>query len=60
MRIVAACTLKLQAMNPSFIKKQRQWYNVQETDLSVNLMKYRLDFLFSVNVNLHDYSTLHG
>ena len=58
--IVAACTLKLRPINPSYLKKLCEWKTFTKLIHLLSAVKYRLDFLFFVDVNLRTYSTLHG
>ena len=58
--IAAVCTLTLQVINASYLKKLCEWENFKETDSPVSAVKYRLDFLFFVEFNLCAYSASHG
>lgn len=52
--------MKLQPINPSYLKKLSEWQDFYETDLPASAMKYKLNFLVFVDVNLGAFSTLHG
>ena len=42
--IAAACTLKLQVINPSYLKKLSEWYNLYETHLPVSTITLKIAF----------------
>ena len=58
--ITVASALKLQVIDPSFLKKLSGWQTFTKLIHPVNAMKYRFDFLFFVNVNLRAYNILLG
>ena len=59
--IVAACTLKLRPINPSYLKKLCKWKTFTKLIHLLSAVKYRLINLYvQVDVNLRTYSTLHG
>ena len=52
--IAAACALEPGVINPNYINGK-----TCKTDPPVSAMKYRLDFLFFVDINLCSYRTMH-
>ena len=50
---------KTAAINPSYLNKLCEWQNFHKTDPSINAIKFRLDFLFFVDVHFWVYSALH-
>ena len=57
MHVSCFMSIVLLLLHVDYLKKLREF---SETDLFVSAMKYRLNFLFFVDVNLHSYITMHG